>query len=247
MRNVIVLTSGLSGSSVLTSLIARAGYWTGETTVKKPSYDTFENAELVRANLRIIEEAGYEGNYLEEFSWDALQRIGALPSRVDLAPYRAFVAKCDLHRPWIWKDPRLWLTIRFWSELLDLDSCRFILLTRGHLQTWVSSTLHRRITTYRYAKAYEESIRTSILQFLTDRKLAQLEIRYEDLIGRPAETIDALNQFIGTELSVAHLEAVYTKSLYKNPRPSSLDFVKAVLIYLKNFNERKDAPAKPTG
>ena len=28
--NVIILTSGISGSSVLTGLISRAGYWTGD-------------------------------------------------------------------------------------------------------------------------------------------------------------------------------------------------------------------------
>src|SRR5229473_2043132 len=33
------------------------------------------------------------------------------------------------HRPWVWKDPRLWLTIYFWKSLLSLDQCRFILLT----------------------------------------------------------------------------------------------------------------------
>src|SRR5713226_606371 len=47
----------------------------------------------------------------------------------DDSPYREFLAKCDEHRPWVWKDPRLWLTIYFWKSLLSLDQCRFILLT----------------------------------------------------------------------------------------------------------------------
>jgi hypothetical protein len=45
-KNVIILTSGLSGSSVLAGLIANAGYWVGDETFKKDDYDTFENREL---------------------------------------------------------------------------------------------------------------------------------------------------------------------------------------------------------
>src|SRR5690242_9748399 len=58
--NVIILTSGLTGSSVLTGLIARAGYWTGSQTFKK-EYDTFENVELIRLNRDLFAAAGYSG------------------------------------------------------------------------------------------------------------------------------------------------------------------------------------------
>jgi hypothetical protein len=104
--------------------------------------------------------------------------------------------------------------------------------------------LHRRITTYRYAKDYEEQIKASILEFFAGNKLPHLEIRYEDLIQHPAETISSLNRFLGTSLTVDDLRSVYRKPLYKNPRSSMLDILKAVLIYLKNYHERKDKPVK---
>src|SRR5215472_209946 len=75
--NVIILTSGLSGSSVLTALICRAGYWSGDRTHKKPHYDTFENERLIELDCRIIAEAGYRGNYLLEFSPEAIAEIEA--------------------------------------------------------------------------------------------------------------------------------------------------------------------------
>src|SRR5689334_25193412 len=122
-KNVIVLTSGLTGSSVLTGLIARAGYWTGDTTFKKRDYETFENARLIELNLRLFKEAGYRGNYLLEFPEPAMKAIAALPEHVDLTDYKSFLQYCDEHGPWVWKDPRLWLTIRFWRNMLNLRDC----------------------------------------------------------------------------------------------------------------------------
>jgi hypothetical protein len=36
------------------------------------------------------------------------------------------------------------------------------------------------------------------------------------------------------------LQAIYKGELHKTPRNSAVDFVKAVLIYLKNYFERAD-------
>src|SRR5581483_5743845 len=139
MKNVIILTSGLSGSSVLTGLIARAGLWTGDATYQKQDYNTFENRELIDLNLQLFEAAGYRGNYLLEFSPEVIRNIASLAGKIDDSPFRDFLAKCDRNAPWVWKDPRLWLTIRFWRPLLHLEDCHFIVLTRGLMQSWISS------------------------------------------------------------------------------------------------------------
>ena len=243
LKDVVVLTSGLSGSSVLTGLISQAGYWTGEETFRKAEYDTNENRELIELNLRLFEEAGYKGNYLLEFSPQAIEAVAALQGRIDLRPYRSFIEKCNQHRPWIWKDPRLWLTIRFWKPLLDMERCRFVLLTRGTVQSWVSSTLRRQITTYRYSKRYEENIRRSTVQFLTENKLPYLNLSYEELIESPRDTVARINDYLGTALTVDDLRRVYHKPLYKNPRNSWWKHMKAVMIYLKNYSERLDVDA----
>src|SRR6185369_8591823 len=175
---------------------------TGEETFRKADYDTNENRKLIELNLRLFEAAGYKGNYLLEFSPQALNSIAALHGRIESDPYRSFIKQCDEHQPWIWKDPRLWLTIRFWKDLLDLDQCQFILLTRGTVQSWISSTLRRQITTYRYSKRYEENIKTSALQFLTENRLPYLSVSYEELIERPVETIRRLNEYLETALTI---------------------------------------------
>ncbi len=239
-QNVIILTSGLSGSSVLTGLIARAGYWTGDKTFRKQQYETFENQELIDLNLRLFQEAGYQGNYLVEFSPEAMRNIASLYPRAESSIYRSFVQKCDEHRPWIWKDPRLWLTIRFWKNFLELDQCRFILLTRGLMQSWISSTLRRQITSYRYSRNYETRIKESAVHFLEENRLPYLHLEYEGLIAQPATAIDRLNQFLDTQLTVNDLSSIYTGPLYKVPRNSLSKHVKALLIYLKNYSSRLD-------
>ena len=239
-HNVIILTSGLSGSSVLTGLICRAGFWTGDRTHKKPQYDTFENSALIELNLKLFEDAGYSGNYLMEFSQEVIDNIRSLQGIIKADPYRQFVDKCNEHRPWIWKDPRLWLTIRFWQNLLDFNDCKFILLSRDPLQSWISQTLRRQITTYRYSRSYERLILQSALDFVTTNRLSFMNLRYEDLICRPSETIRELNDFLGTRLTVDNLRSVYNKPLYKSPRSSVIKHFKAAAIYARNYSERLD-------
>jgi hypothetical protein len=236
---VIILTSGLSGSSVLTGLISRAGYWLGESTFKK-EYDTYENSELITLNSQLFERAGYTGNYTLEFSQDALSRIASLRGKIHDDPFRKFLEKCDQHAPWLWKDPRLWLTIRFWKDLLPRNQCKFIVLTRDLVHCWVSSTLRRHVRSYSSLKRYEESIRDSLLGFLTDANLSYLHITYEDLIARPGPTISELNRHLGTELGILDLQAIYRGPLHKIPRNKAMDYIKAGLIYIKNYSERED-------
>jgi hypothetical protein len=235
--NVVILTSGLAGSSVLTGLVARAGYWTGDATFKKEDYDTYENQELVALNQRLFREVDYAGDHTVRFSPEGIQRIAEAYGKIDAKPYSTFLEKCEQHRPWVWKDPRLWLTIRFWQHLLDLDHCRFVLLNRDIFQTWVSITLRRQIQSYAYLDRYMDGVKNSLVEFLRSNKLSYLDLEYEDLILRPDTTIERLNTFLGTSLSIGDLQQVYTKPLYKRPR-AWLDYPKAMLIYLKNYGQR---------
>ena len=241
-RNVIILTSGLTGSSVLTGLISRGGFWTGDTH-KKEDYDTYENKRLIELNLGLFRQANYTGNYLTEFSRDAMARIASLHGRIDEKPYRDFLATCNENAPWVWKDPRLWMTIRFWKDLVDLNRCSFVVLTREYLQCWVSATLRRQIRSYRDSRMYEQLVKDSAVDFLKENKLSYLQIGYEELILTPLEAVGKLNHYLGSSLAVDDLKAIYHKPLYKAPRSSPVDVCKAVMIYMKNYGQRVDALA----
>ena len=243
MHNTIILTSGLTGSSVVTGLIARAGYWTGDRTHKKKDYDTFENEELIQLNLALFQHANVQSNYQTNFSQQAIDRIASLSREIDPEPYRAFMRKCESHRPWVWKDPRLWMTIRFWRQVVDLQSCSFVLLTRDHFQCWISSTSRRIIQSYRHTQAYELGIQDSIAGFLEESRLPYVHITYEGLIAKPDQNIARLNRFLGANMTVQDLASVYRGQLYRRPVSSAPGVAKAVLIYLKNYHERADAKA----
>jgi len=231
------MTSGLAGSSVLTSLIARAGYWLGENTFKKRDYDTYENTELIKLNLRLIEESDFKSNYTMVFDSDVIDSIGALYQKVDKVPYENFIKKCNDNRPWVWKDPRLWLTIRFWSNLVNLNDCRFILLNRDPLQNWISSTLRRMIQSYNYNKSYNMLVNNSIKTFFKTHNIEYLYILYEDLLLHPEETIGRLNSFLNSNLTIEDLRTVYNGQLYKKSK-TYFDLLKAIMVYIKNYPQR---------
>ena len=60
--NVIILTTGISGSSVITGLLAKSGLWTGDETIFKDNitgtYETYGNKKLVELNESLFKEAG---------------------------------------------------------------------------------------------------------------------------------------------------------------------------------------------
>ena len=112
------------------------------------------------------------------------------------------------------------------------------------MQSWISSILHRQITTYRYMRNYETRIQRSAVAFLEQNGLPYLHLNYEDLILHPSEAIELLNRHLSTHLTVEDLKAVYNKPLYKNPRNSLSKHAKAMLIYLKNYSERLDTQSQ---
>jgi hypothetical protein len=129
--NVVVLTIGWTGSSVLTGLLRAAGFWAGHSTIRKRDYETYENAELVRLNRALMEQAGVGEKYAAAFERRWLDDVSIHANSRDLSPYRAFVEDCEGHAPWVWKDPRLWVTIRFWQPLRPRGRVKYILLTRS--------------------------------------------------------------------------------------------------------------------
>jgi hypothetical protein len=236
MNNVIVLTIGLSGSSVLTGLLSKAGYWMG-STVRKPDYDTYENQELVELNRMILQAADFTGRYEMVYDPAFVEQVTNAAGKLDSAPFIDFIERCDRHGPWIWKDPRLWLTIRIWRHWLDLSKLKFVVLERDPLQTWISTTIRRQIQTRAYSDKYLGDVRGSIDSFIDETAASRLKVVYEDLLVAPEATIDRINAFLGTRLTTNDLKAVYKGRLYKKPHGIA-DLVKANMIYLKNYGER---------
>jgi hypothetical protein len=222
--------------------MVRSGYSAGARTQQKEDYDTFENSELVKLNRELFDAAAYAGNYMTEFSPELLVRMETLCSRIDNSPYAKFVAQCECDRPWVWKDPRLWVTIRYWRNIIDLDECRFVLLRRSLFQCWISGLLRRQIRSYKDSRAYELNVQNSIRAFLSESGARWLDMSYDSLIAHPEESLARLSEFIDARISIAALESLYAKPLHKAPRAPAMKTLKALLIYAKNYSERTDPP-----
>jgi hypothetical protein len=235
--SVIILTGGLTGSSALAGLLGAAGYWSGEDTFKKRDYNTYENAELIRLNRQLMQRVAVGEDYTTRFAAQAIDDISALAGREPDADYRALVAECESHAPWLWKDPRLWLTIRFWAPLLPWERVRVLLLSRDAVQSWISCTQRRQIQTFEHACRYNDAIQASLRRFLEERGVRYLPVLFEDLIVTPEREIARLAEFLDADIRMEHLTSTYDGALHRKPK-SLRDAIEAGLIYLKNYPER---------
>lgn len=235
--NVIILTGGLTGSSALAGLLTAAGYWSGEDTFRKSDYNTYENSDLIRLNRQLMNRVSVGEEYTTVFLPDAIQAIGQLIGHEPVGEYRAFVDDCARHAPWVWKDPRLWLTIRFWHPLIDWSRVRVLLLSRDPVQAWISTIQRRQIQTFEYLSRYNAAIQASLREFLETHGIGYLPVRYEDLVVTPEAEIARISRFVGGDVTLQHLTSSYSGALYRKPK-TLRDGIEAGMIYLKNFGER---------
>jgi len=237
MKNIIVLTSGLSGSSVVTNLLSRTGFWSGNMTCKKLDYDTHENTQLVKLNEQLLRAVGYEQEYSYIIKTEKPLQVEQLISKIDLAPFKAFITECSAESPWIWKDPRLWVTMPFWVQLLEINSFQLFFVDRSISQRWISELLRKNVQTFEYCKQYNTQIEVVINQLVSKHNLTCCNIMFDDLIIHPENTLLKINKVLGSALTVNDLKSVYNKKIYKKPRGIK-HLLFAVLIYLKNYKDR---------
>lgn len=235
--NIIVLTHGVSGSSVFCGLLAEAGYWLGSETMHKPDYNTFENVDLVACNQRLFDALAPDINFEHRFDDNEVQQIERGAAGLSLEPYRNFAAQCAEHGPWLWKDPRLTWTIRVWAQVLDLRNIAFLVLTRDHTQAWISANTRRHVQSLRFTREYNSGITQSNQRFLSEHGLPFVQASFEDLLLQPEKTLERLNSGFNIDLRMAHLRKVCHEPLGRKSRGWK-DFALATLIYARNYAER---------
>jgi len=238
--NVFVLTTGLSGSSVLTGLIAQAGFWPGESTEFKSNatghYETYENSRFVALNDRLVELSGIEFDSKSWYQAELRQQFSDLHKTIDLTDYKAFIEESARHQPWVLKDPKLWVTLDFWLALFKDQNLHCVIATRSTSSLWLSQTNKRIIYDYAYLKNAEIRSYEILLERLHKAKISFTPIRYEDLLESPEQNLSRLNNDIGISLTLKNWRKVYRPP--KKSRSIILTWLKAVMIYLKNYRER---------
>lgn len=242
-NNVIVMTTGLSGSSVTSALIAQSGLWLGEETIVKNNssgrYDTYENAELVRLNKMLYKEMNFEPKQSSLYEDTDFTIFEKASGSIDTTPYEEFIKHCNENGRWLWKDPRLWITLGFWLPLIRKhcgDNVKFVVLSREPLSMWTSLLLKRVIMNYGYLKRNEMAANKRISQFIASAGYDYVDVNYNDLTREPVSTIEKINAFLATNLTVDDYKAIYNGPI-PTPAWTTKNVIKAYLIYLKNLNE----------
>ena len=237
--NVIILTTGISGSSVITGFLAKSGLWVGDDTVFKDNitgkYETYENTKLVNLNNSLIKEVGIAFEGKARYDVSARDKLDALYAKINIEEYGQFMEECNAHSPWIWKDPRLFLTIGFWKNIVNLNDTKIIVLHRNSYELWKSQAIKRIIYSYSYLKKSEDKTRYELLNYLESNNFSFLSLEYDQFTKDPVSSINKLNKFIGADLNKKHWDEIYRPtskfSAYKRT------FL-AYLIYIKNFGSR---------
>jgi hypothetical protein len=237
--NVIVLTTGISGSSVITGFLAKSGLWAGDETVYKDNatgtYETYENKKLVVLNESLMREASLDFDPKVRYNKEAREKFDNLYLQIDTQKYIDFMEECELHSPWIWKDPRMLITIGFWKNLIDFSNTKVILLHRNSYEIWKSQTIKRTIFSYRYLKKSEDKTRMEVTRYLEDNDFSFISVEYDNFTQKPLPQIKLINDFIGADLSVKDWNEIFRKT-------SKISRIKrtvlAYLIYLKNYKQR---------
>lgn len=237
--NVIILTTGISGSSVITGFLAKSGLWAGDDTVFKDNitgkYETFENKILVDLNDSLFEEVGVEFTGKARYDAHAREKFNNIFSEIDTSQYNQFIEECNAHSPWIWKDPRLFLTIGFWRNCLDLTNTKVIVLHRNSYELWKSLTIKRIIYSYRYLKNSEDKTRNELLNYLESNGFSFFSLEYDQFTRDPATAIDKLNKYLNANLKKDTWDKIYrSTSIFSHYKRTLL----AYLIYIKNYKSR---------
>ena len=238
-KNVIVLTTGLSGSSVLSGVISESGYWAGNETVIKDNssgqYNTYENVELVELNDRLCDKADFLFDDIAWYKTNGQQVFEEILETTEAASFREFLSSCKSHQPWIWKDPKVWLTIGFWKNFIDPKSTRIILLRRNGFNLWLSQVVKRIIYDYFYLDRAEKKARAELKKYLNENNLEFIQVEFESLVSDTELELEKINQFLGSDIKLEHWDKVH-----QNPKflSGTKRLFIGLLVYLKNYQTR---------
>ena len=237
--NIVILTTGLSGSSVLAGLFKRAGYWSGNKTVVKNNttgnYDTFESEDFVKLNSKLCELAGYEFTSCSWYQSADREIFEKLSSNIDSTSFNDFLSDNQQKSPWVFKDPKCWLTIGYWAHFIDKENTKFIILCRNIFGLWLSQVYKRIIYDFKFLSKSESQAKQDLARFLEKNGFEFIEVNYETLVKNTEKEVLRINTFAHSEISISDWNSIYkSPPLFENLKRLIL----SPLIYLKNYKGR---------
>jgi hypothetical protein len=235
-NSIVILSHVWTGSSIFAGLLQRAGYWVGTETVKKPEFDTYENARLVELNSQLLHtlHPACGGRPLQRTRGRADRARREPPGPAATPRLRHPVRAGTLLA---WKDPQLTWTVRAWARVADFSRTAFLTLSRSDLQSWITLNQRSHVQSWNFTRRHNQAINRSNQAFALTHGAQHLHLTLEDLLLKPEGTLDRLNDTFGLYLGMGDLQSVCHLPLYRKRRDWR-DFTGALKNYLKHYHAR---------
>jgi len=215
-KDAIIIGMPRSGTSMVTSIFAKNGFFLAENESKElRAGDEFnpsgywEAQDLIDANDEILSRAGYKPDntwLYEPIKQEMAKKILELSPT---AEHRRLVEKYNNYHPWVWKDPRLCYTIGYWWPLLHRENTRIILLKRDSNEIynsfvrlkWRENNASSKKDVFQRIQDHLESAKIAIEKY----NIPVLEVSYSDFGTQAKETSQRVSEFFGISLETDDL------------------------------------------
>lgn len=215
-KNAVIVGMPRSGTSLTAAILVSKGYYVGSNRLsyfqhgdEDNPFGYFEADNLIDRNIEVLRKTGFY--YANTWMFGEL-----LQSSIDQIPHltasdvdRQLVEAYREHAPWVWKDPRLCFTLRYWWPLLDGSRTGVLLLRRDWLDVYHS---FRRmgwcaggsIARARVKKLVEQHLGTAETT-IEALSIPFVEVDYAEFMEMPHRVAKRIGEFFELDLSVQDL------------------------------------------
>ena len=212
MRNLLVLGSGRSGTSMVAGTLSASGWWVGDEPYAGRAANPkgfFETAEINGVNEELLARVlPADARFEHGQRWLCTL---APDSRPELdANARARIERLVAHTPFAFKDPRLCYTLPAWEPLLPQGTGR-VCVFRDPAATLASIVKECREAAYLASLALDEERALAVWTCMYERVLAQagrgdwLFVHYDQMLTQ--DGLARLENFAGAPLDRRFPEA----------------------------------------
>jgi hypothetical protein len=205
-KSVIVVGMPRTGTSLAAATFVRKNFFVvpddaGDMQVPDEDnpFGYWEARALTKHNARILNDAGFssENTWMyQAISQEETDRIATLTPRHE---HREYLAMFNEHCPWVWKDPRLCYTLRYWWPLMDANRTGVLFLRRDPEAIYQS---FRRVNFCAPGPSARRDVYRRIehhLQTASDTiaalKIPHIALDYRDFLDAPEATAARLSAF----------------------------------------------------
>lgn len=215
-KNALIVGPPRSGTSLASSIFARVGYHVG--SIRAANYRLgddhnpfgyFEADEVVEHNARLLRRVGYRFHNTWTFEPISASEEAQFAVLEADDQDRELVRGYEDHAPWLWKDPRMCLTLPYWWRFMDPDRTVVYLTTRDPVDAyasfrrkgWCRSGAGERRRVGRLVEHHIESARQTVASL----NIPHIRVHYTDYSTDPEGVAERISEAFEIDVSSADL------------------------------------------